>query len=50
MWLVYGLRLGAWPVVVANAITLLLAFSILAMKLRYGAASPPSRTAGPKVK
>jgi MtN3 and saliva related transmembrane protein len=36
MWLAYGLMLGAWPVVVANAITLLLALAILTMKLRFG--------------
>lgn len=35
MWLVYGLLLGAWPVVVANVITLALASTILVMKLRY---------------
>jgi MtN3 and saliva related transmembrane protein len=34
-WLVYGLMLGAWPVVVANAVTLALASGILVMKLRY---------------
>ncbi|RQO81161.1 SemiSWEET transporter [Acidovorax sp. FJL06] len=37
LWLVYGLALAAWPIVVANAITLALAGAILAMKLRYGA-------------
>ncbi len=36
LWLVYGLALGTWPIVVANAITLVLAGSILWMKLRYG--------------
>ena len=36
LWLVYGLLLGAWPIVVANAITLLLALAILGMKLVYG--------------
>lgn len=36
LWLAYGLLLEAWPVVAANAITLLLALSILVMKLRYG--------------
>lgn len=36
LWLLYGLSLGAWPVVVANAITLALALAILVMKLRYG--------------
>ncbi len=35
-WLVYGLLLGAWPIVIANCITLVLAAGILAMKLRYG--------------
>jgi MtN3 and saliva related transmembrane protein len=34
-WLVYGLLLGAWPVVIANSITLALASAILFMKLRY---------------
>jgi MtN3 and saliva related transmembrane protein len=36
LWLVYGLVLRAWPVVAANAVTLVLACSILAMKLRFG--------------
>ena len=35
MWLVYGLLLGAWPIVAANAITLTLALLILGMKLRF---------------
>jgi MtN3 and saliva related transmembrane protein len=36
LWLVYGFSLGAWPVIVANFITLALAASILGMKLRIG--------------
>ncbi len=36
LWLVYGLLVQAWPVVVANAVTLLLALVILGAKLRYG--------------
>ena len=35
LWLVYGLLLGAWPVVAANAVTLALAVAILVMKLRF---------------
>jgi MtN3 and saliva related transmembrane protein len=35
LWLVYGLLLDAWPVVVANCVTLALASAILVMKLRY---------------
>ena len=39
-WLGYGLLMGAWPIVVANAVTFALSASILAMKLtlREGAA------------
>lgn len=35
LWLAYGLLLAAWPIVIANLVTLALALSILAMKLRY---------------
>ncbi len=35
LWLVYGLLLGAWPLIIANSITLALAATILAMKLRF---------------
>ncbi len=35
LWLVYGLLLNAWPMILANAITLTLAVAILAMKLKY---------------
>jgi MtN3 and saliva related transmembrane protein len=35
LWLVYGLLLGAWPIVIANLITLSLASAILLMKLKY---------------
>jgi MtN3 and saliva related transmembrane protein len=36
LWLAYGLLIEAWPVVIANVITLVLAASILAMRLRFG--------------
>ena len=35
LWLLYGVLLGAWPIIVANAVTLALAICILAMKVRY---------------
>lgn len=35
LWLLYGLLLQAWPIVIANVITLGLASGILLMKLRY---------------
>ncbi len=34
-WLVYGLLLQAWPIVISNAITVSLASAILVMKLKY---------------
>jgi MtN3 and saliva related transmembrane protein len=33
LWLAWGLQIGAWPVVLANAVTLALAATILGMKL-----------------
>ena len=36
LWLVYGLLLRAWPIVVANVITLGLAAAILGMKVVFG--------------
>ena len=35
LWLVYGLLMGSWPIVIANAITLALAITILTLKLVY---------------
>ena len=35
LWLVYGILLAAWPIIIANAITTALALAILVMKLRY---------------
>ena len=35
LWLAYGLLLRSWPMVIANAITLVLALMILAMKVVY---------------
>ena len=35
-WLGYGVLLGSWPIIVANVVTLVLAATILALKLRYG--------------
>ena len=47
LWLGYGLLLGALPVILANAVTLMLAAAILVLKWRYGRDLPPSsRAAG----
>ncbi|MBR1145601.1 SemiSWEET transporter [Bradyrhizobium sp. AUGA SZCCT0431] len=36
LWLVYGLLSGDGPLIVANAITIVLAGGVLFMKLKYG--------------
>ena len=33
LWLAYGWRLGEWPIIVANAVTLVLAMTILLTKV-----------------
>lgn len=35
-WFGYGIALGSWPMILANAVTFLLAAVILALKLRHG--------------
>lgn len=36
LWLVYGVAIMAWPLIIANVVTLSLALAILTMKLRHG--------------
>lgn len=36
LWLVYGLFIEAWPIVIANLVTFALAATILGMKLSMG--------------
>ena len=38
LWLAYGILIAAWPVVIANTITLLLAAGRLGMRIRFGGA------------
>lgn len=40
LWLAYGLVLASWPIIIANAVTLALAFSVLAMKWLFRARPP----------
>ncbi len=35
LWLFHGWQIGSMPVIVANAVTLVLSLAILALKLRY---------------
>lgn len=36
LWLLYGVALRSWPIIMANAVTLTLASAILIMRVRYG--------------
>ena len=36
LWLLYGIGIGDWPVIGANAVSFVLMTAIIAMKLRYG--------------
>jgi MtN3 and saliva related transmembrane protein len=35
-WLVYGLVLMSWPMILSNVVTLMLSGTILALNIRYG--------------
>lgn len=43
LWLVYGLLLQAWPIVIANSITTALACAILWMKIQYNSHPPKTK-------
>jgi MtN3 and saliva related transmembrane protein len=36
LWLVYGIFIHSWPVIIANAVTLVLSGTVLVMKIRFG--------------
>ena len=36
LWLVYGILLMSWPIIIANSITVVLAGAVLVMKLKFG--------------
>jgi MtN3 and saliva related transmembrane protein len=36
LWLVYGLLITSWPVIVSNFVTLMLSGAVLVLKLRHG--------------
>jgi MtN3 and saliva related transmembrane protein len=36
LWLAYGVMIAAWPVILANTVTLSLISVIIGLKLRYG--------------
>jgi MtN3 and saliva related transmembrane protein len=36
LWLIYGIMLGEWPIIIANIITFVLAGTMLMLKIRNG--------------
>lgn len=36
LWLIYGIAIGNWPLIAANAISMMFTLVIIAMKLRHG--------------
>jgi MtN3 and saliva related transmembrane protein len=36
LWLIYGLMIKEFPIIIANSLTLIFIFIIIAMKLKYG--------------
>jgi len=36
LWVVYGLLLGDWPLILGNAVTLVFAGTVLVLKIRHG--------------
>lgn len=36
LWLIYGILIHSWPVIIANVVTLVLSGSVLLMKIKFG--------------
>lgn len=35
LWLIYGIHIDSWPIIVANIVTLVLSLTLLYFKIRY---------------
>jgi MtN3 and saliva related transmembrane protein len=44
IWLTYGVLVGSWPIILANAVTLVLALTIVALKLKWDRGAKVSPT------
>ena len=43
LWIVYGLRLAAWPIALSNACALALSAAVLVLKWRYSGRAPAKK-------
>ena len=46
LWVAYGIRLGAWPITLANAAALVMSGTVLVLKWRYRDAEHAGAAAG----
>jgi MtN3 and saliva related transmembrane protein len=46
VWLAYGILLGETPMIIANAVSLVLACAVLVMRMRYAGQRPAREKAG----
>ena len=42
IWLIYGVLVVSWPIIIANAVTLVLSLTMLTLKLRWDRGAPAS--------
>ncbi|MGD0249400.1 MAG: SemiSWEET transporter [Thermoplasmata archaeon] len=42
VWLVYGLLVASWPIIIANGVTLLLSLTIVSLKLKWDRSNSPT--------
>jgi MtN3 and saliva related transmembrane protein len=47
LWVIYGVRLGAWPITLANSAALLMSGTVLVLKWRYRDAAHAGGAADP---
>lgn len=40
LWLLFGMALGSWPIIAANAVTLVLSLVLVGLRIRFGRAAP----------
>lgn len=50
LWLVYGIALWSWPIIVPNVVTLILAGTVLLLKLHYDARDSRKKGTGVEAK
>ena len=46
LWVIYGVRLSAWPITIANSAALLMSGTVLVLKWRFRDGDPEEQPAG----